>query len=190
MRFKIFALTALAGASLVATPAVAAEASTAAGAEQPYRGYQQPYRGYDQRARGYGHGNQHFAYGKVRELQNRVARMRQDITYFGRQRAITPDEYRKLQRRGAKLQQRIDRMAYRGLNRNEYRRAIDGIRKLHQQISKELNDGRRYARHGYGYNSQRDRYWNDDNRYYNDRRWNDRRYDRRDRDDWDDDWDD
>lgn len=194
MRFQFLSIAAIAGAGLAATPALAADVGVNNDADQPYRGYQQPYRGggYDQRARGYAYGNQHFAYQKVRELQNRVGRMRQDIAYFAQQRAIAPNQYRNLQRRAANLQQRIDRMAYRGLNRREYQRAVNGVRSLRQQIQRDLRDGRQYANYGYGYNGQRDRYWNDDDRYYNDRRWDDRRYDRRDRDDddWDDDWDD
>ena len=203
MRIKFLSLALLAGAGLAATPAMA---ESAAGADQPYRGYQQPYRGYqqpyrgynqpyrgyDQRGYGYNGAQQHFAYNKVRELQGRVRQMQQDIDYFGRQRAISANEHRKLFQRAAKLQQRIARMSYNGLNRGEYQRVVEGIRNLRREIQRDLNDGRRYSNYGYGYAGQQDRYYRDDNRYWNDRRWDDRRYDdrrrydRRDRDDWDD----
>ena len=198
MRIKMFSLAALGAAGLAATPAIAADSGPRVGVSIGIgNGYSQPYRGYGydrydprgtNRYANYGYGQQHFAYNKVRELQQRVGQMRQDIFYFGRQGALSRGEYSRLQRQAANLQQRIDRMAYRGLNRNEYRRAIQGIRNLRQSISRELQDGRRYSNYGYGYRGDRDRYWNDDDRYGNDRRWGDRRYDRRDRDD--DDWDD
>lgn len=203
MRKMFLGLTAVAGASMVALPAAAEARPTVevglsvGSAYAPYGRYDHYDRydrygydnwGYDRRGRY--DARRHFAYGKVRELQHRVGTMRQDIRYFVRQGAIDHREFRKLDRKADRLQRRIDRLAYRGLNRGEYRIAVRGIHDLRRDIQRDLRDGRRWQRHGYGYHGARDRYWNDDDRWERDRRWDrrERRWDRRDRDD--EDWDD
>lgn len=197
MRKTILGLTAALGASMIAMPA-AAEARPAVSVSigsgygaQPYDRYGYDPYGYDRR--GHYDARRHFAYGKVRELQSRVGQMRQDIRYFARQGAFERGEYRKLDRKAAKLQQRIHRMGRNGLNRGEYRHAISGIRNLRRDIQRDLRDGRRWGNYGYGYRGDRDRYWGDDDRWDRDGRWDrrydrrdDRRYERRERDDWDD----
>ena len=196
MRKMLLGLGAIAGTGMIAVPAAAAakagpRVAVSVGIGQPYH-----YGAYGYDRRGYDRGQRydarrHFAYNKVRELQNRVGQMRQDIRYFGRQGALDRREYAQLDQRADRLQQRIARMAHRGLNQREYRKAVNGIRKLRQEIRRDLRDGNRYANYGYGYRGDRDRYWGDDDRWSNDNRWRDadRYYDRRDRardDDWDD----
>ncbi|MCJ7422035.1 hypothetical protein [Sphingomicrobium astaxanthinifaciens] len=210
MRKMFIGLSAALAAGMVALPAAAAAAAASAApaasaaigvgsAYQPYyrggdrydrydrQGYD---RGYDRR--GHHDYRRHFAWGKVRELHNRVARMRQDIRYFARQGAFDRDDFRKLDRKAERLHYRIDRMSRHGLNRGEYRAAVRGIRNLRREIRHELRDGRRWENHGYGYRGDRDRYWHDDDRWERDSRWDrrgddrddDRRYERR--RDWDD----
>lgn len=205
MKISILTVGALALTGLVATPAGAeartVESVSATNEAQPYRydsRYDRRYDSrYDRRYNNQYRGQQHFAYRQVRQMQGRVQQMRQDIRYFARAGALDRGEYRSLDRRAENLQRRIGKMARRGLTNREYRRAVSGIRDLHQRITRNINDGRRgryydrsdYRNYGYGYNN--DRYYRDDERWSNDRRWYE--YDRRDRrgrDRDDDDWDD
>ncbi|WP_265570409.1 hypothetical protein [Sphingomicrobium nitratireducens] len=152
---------------LAATPAAARDWNHQG--DRYERGYERGYDRQDYR------GGRHFAYGKIREMQDRVAQMRRDIRHFDRIDAISKREARQLDRQAERLQHRIGRMGYNGLSRGEYRNARQGIRTLRAAIQRELHDGRRWGNYGYGYQGY-DRYDRDDDRWERDGRWDREEY--------------
>lgn len=175
MRKFLTTATVIGAAAFLAT-------SPAAAQQQRYFGNQYGQHDRYDRHDGYGQRNgyqgRHFAYGKIREMQQRVAQMRQDIRHFDRIGAISGKEGRRLDKQASHLQRRIAKMGHNGLTRGEYQSARSGIRNLRAAIQRDLHDGRRWGNYGYGYQGY-DRYDRDDDRWERDGRWDRDGYNRR-----------
>lgn len=166
MRTRFSTLPAKLGIAAAALAVGVTAAPAAADAQQRGQHY-----GYDRAYAGRDYVNPDRLYRFNRE----VASIRHDIRQLRYDRLITNKEARKLRKKADRLQERIQRMSYRGVTRWEVREARDGVRNLRAAIRHEIRDGRhRYDRDRRGSYRQGD--WDDDRR--------DRRRDRRDR--WDD----
>jgi len=119
----------------------------------------------------YGYDNR----GQVRRLEVRVQQLRERIRWLDRQNRLSNGEARRLDRHAVDLQRRIQRAAYRGLDRRERYDLERRIDALNAAIRYESRDGGRWG-------------WSGDNRndnsfgYYGERRRDDDHRDRRDRD--------
>ena len=168
MRKFVIALAA-SGAALVA-------ASPASAQYYPQPGYGAPY------GNAYGYNN---GFRNVRALQVRVDRIQRDLVRLVRVRAISPNEFRNRQEDARDIERRLrhDARAGRGFNPNEMYQIERRIARLEQRIARDTRDGNRWGAYGYnnynGYNGHymdRDRDGRND-RYEDDHGW------RRDRDD-------
>ena len=132
----------------------------------------------------------HNNYGQVRSLQVRIDRIQRRIERLSQRRALTPNEARGLRAESRQIERRLRASASFGLHPRERRDIEIRIARLEQHVRHEVRDGRRgwtpyaYDQNAYGYFDRDRDGWDD--RYEDDRgrdrdRWDDR--DNRDRDD-------
>lgn len=154
MRKLVLSLAAAGAALVVASPAAAQYYP----APQPY-GYGQPY--------GYNNGP------SVHALQHRIDAIQQQINQLGRYNGISDRSVHQLQHEAHDVEHRLRGAARYGLNGYEANDIQRRIARLEQRVQYSMSRG--YGRYGYnGYNSgqfvDRDRDGRDD-RYENDRGW-------------------
>jgi len=115
----------------------------------------------------YGYNNQ----GQVRRLEVRVQQIRHQIRQLDRRNILSNREARSLNNEAYSVQMRIRQLGYNGLNGRERYNVERRIARLEQRVYREARDGNnRYGyNQAYGYNAyDRDRDGRDD-RYEDDR---------------------
>ena len=126
-----------------ATLATAVSAATPAAAQWYPQQPQQQY--------GYGYNN----YGNGSRLEQRVQMIRREVRDLDRHNRLSNREARQLDREAQFLQQRIQRLAYGGVNPNERYYVERQIAQLESRVRREAMDGNDYygQNRAYGYNS-------------------------------------
>ena len=160
-------------ATLATAVSVAAPAAAQYYPPQP-QGYAYGYNNQGYNTQGYN--NQ----GRGYRLEARVQQIRREIRQLDRADRLSKREARRLDREAQFLQQRIQRLAYNGVNRNERQYVERQLAQLETRVRREVMDGNaRYGNQAYGYNGYNNSYGypDRDRDGRDDRREDDRGYD-------------
>lgn len=127
----------LIGAAITASAA----ASVPAAAQWSPQPQPRPY-GYDQRNPDYGHDQNGYGrgYGDGRGLMNRLDRVSQRIEFLARRNVLSQREAYGLDREARRLRERVQRVAWNGVDQRERFEIAQRIDRLEQRVRINAND--------------------------------------------------
>ena len=106
---------------------------------------------------GYGYGYGYNNYGQIRRLEARVDQVRRTIRQLDRRNILSDREAYRLSQEARYLDQRINMLARNGFDRRDRFDIERRLARLEQRIARDAYDGNRYGNnHGY-YGNDRDR---------------------------------